>query len=59
MDLLTWALVAFLGALVAGSLGFTGVVKGAGTVAKVLAGIALILALILLVTSFLVGRAAS
>lgn len=55
MGTITGALVALLIAVVAGALGFTGVVKGAGTVAKVVAAICLVIALILLATSFLVG----
>lgn len=47
MDLLTWAIVAFVISLIAGALGFTGVARGAATIAKVLFGIFLVIAIIL------------
>ena len=46
-DLLQWALVALVIAIIAGALGFTGVAKGASNVAKWLFGIFLVLAIIL------------
>ena len=49
MDLLQWAIIAFVISLIAGALGFTGVARGAGTVAKWLFGAFLLIALILLV----------
>lgn len=48
MDLLTWAIVAFVISLIAGALGFTGVAKGAATIAKILFGIFLVIALIII-----------
>ena len=45
-DLLQWAIIAFVIALAAGALGFSGVAKGASTVAKWLFGIFLVLAII-------------
>jgi uncharacterized membrane protein YtjA (UPF0391 family) len=53
MDLLTWAIIAFVLSLIAGALGFGGVARGAATVAKVLFGIFLVIALILLVLALL------
>jgi uncharacterized membrane protein YtjA (UPF0391 family) len=47
MDLLTWAIVAFVISIIAGALGFTGVARGAATIAKVLFGIVLLIAIIL------------
>jgi uncharacterized membrane protein YtjA (UPF0391 family) len=47
--MLTWAIVALLVAIVAGALGFTGVAKGAATIAKVIFGIFLIMAVLLFV----------
>ncbi len=47
MDLLFWAIVALVVSLVAGGLGFTGVAAGAATIAKVLFGIFLVIALVL------------
>lgn len=49
MDLLFWAVVALIVALVAGGLGFTGVARGAATVSYVLFGIFLFIALVLFV----------
>ncbi|MCL4302563.1 MAG: DUF1328 domain-containing protein [Anaerolineae bacterium] len=49
MDLLGWAIVAFIVSLIAGGLGFTGVAQGAATVAKWLFGIFLIIAIILFI----------
>ena len=49
MDLLMWAVIALIVSVVAGALGFSGVAKGAGMIAKVLFGIFLIIALILFV----------
>lgn len=53
MDLLGWAIVAFVISLIAGALGFGGVARGAATIAKVLFGIFLVIALILLVLALL------
>lgn len=47
MDLLTWAIIAVVVAVIAGALGFSGVARGAATIAKVLFGIFLVIALIL------------
>jgi uncharacterized membrane protein YtjA (UPF0391 family) len=49
VSLLWWAFIAFVVAIVAGALGFRGVESGAATIAKVLFGIFLVLALIFLV----------
>jgi uncharacterized membrane protein YtjA (UPF0391 family) len=49
MDLLVWAIVALVISLIAGGLGFTGVARGAGTIAKVLFGIFLVVAVILFI----------
>lgn len=53
MELLTWAIVAFVISLIAGALGFSGVAAGAGKIAKVLFGIFLVLALILFVLAIM------
>ena len=47
--MLTWAIIALVIALIAGALGFTGVAAMAGTIAKVLFGIFLAIALVLFV----------
>lgn len=49
MDLLVWAIAALVISLIAGALGFTGVARGAGTIAKVLFGIFLVIAVILFI----------
>ena len=45
--MLTWAVVALVVSLIAGALGFTGVAQGAATVAKVLFGLFLVIAILL------------
>lgn len=60
MSLLAWAIVAFVIAIVAGSLGFTGIAKGAATIAKVLFGIFLVIAILLIILVALgIGAAAN
>ena len=49
MDLLTWAIIALVVSLIAGSLGFTGVARGAATVAKLLFGLFLVIAVVLFI----------
>lgn len=49
MGLLTWAIIAFVIALFAGALGFTGVAKGAASIGKLLFGVFLVIALIIVV----------
>jgi uncharacterized membrane protein YtjA (UPF0391 family) len=53
MDLLQWALIAFVVAIVAGLLGFTGVAQGAASVGRVLFGLFLIIAAVFLVLALL------
>lgn len=55
MDLLTWAIIALIIAVVAGALGFTGIARGAATVARILFGIFLAIALILFLMLLLLG----
>jgi uncharacterized membrane protein YtjA (UPF0391 family) len=47
--MLTWAIIALVIAIVAGALGFSGVAAAAGTVAKLLFGIFLVIAILLFV----------
>lgn len=49
MDLLWWAIIALVIALVAGGLGFSGVAKGAGTIAKVLFAVFLVIFIVMLI----------
>ncbi len=59
MDLLWWAIIAFVIAIIAGALGFTGVARGAATISKILFGIFLVIALIIVVLILLgIGAAA-
>ena len=53
MDILQWALVAFFVAIVAGLFGFTGVAQGAASIGRVLFGLFLVIAAILLVLALL------
>jgi uncharacterized membrane protein YtjA (UPF0391 family) len=53
MDLLQWALVAFVIAAVAGLFGFTGVSQGAASVGRTLFGLFLVVAAVLLVLALL------
>jgi uncharacterized membrane protein YtjA (UPF0391 family) len=53
MDLLQWALIAFVVAIVAGLFGFTGVAQGAASVGRVLFGLFLVVAAVFLVLALL------
>lgn len=53
MDLLQWALIAFVVAIIAGLFGFTGVAQGAASAGRVLFGLFLIVAVVFLVLALL------
>jgi uncharacterized membrane protein YtjA (UPF0391 family) len=55
--MLKWAIIFFVISLIAGALGFTGIAAGAGRIAKILFGIFLAIALIILVIAILLGEA--
>jgi uncharacterized membrane protein YtjA (UPF0391 family) len=55
--MLKWALIFLVISLVAGALGFTGVARGAGSIAKILFGIFLAIFIILLILALLAGEA--
>ena len=55
--MLKWALIFLVISLIAGALGFTGVARGAGSIAKILFGIFLAIFLILLILALLAGEA--
>ena len=55
--MLKWALIFLVISLVAGALGFTGVARGAGSIAKILFGIFLAIFLVFLVLAILAGEA--
>jgi uncharacterized membrane protein YtjA (UPF0391 family) len=48
MQLLNWALIAFVVAVIAAIFGFTGIARGAASVAKFLFGLFLVVALVLI-----------
>lgn len=53
MSLLGWALIAVVVAVVAAVMGFGGIARGAATVARLLFGIFLVIAVVLLIVNFL------
>lgn len=57
MTLLKWAAIAFVISLVAGALGFTGRASGASSIARVLFGLFLVLAIVIVVIALAVGQA--
>lgn len=57
MKLLRWAAIAFVISIIAAGLGFTGIASGARSIAKVLFGIFLALAIVIVVVAVLIGQA--
>ena len=57
MNLLWWAIIALIVAVVAGALGFTGIARGAATIARILFGIFLVIFIVLLIAGLLAGEA--
>ncbi|MDR7039071.1 MULTISPECIES: DUF1328 domain-containing protein [Methylobacterium] len=57
MTLLKWALIAFVISLIAGALGFTGIASGAASLARILFGLFLVIAIIIVVVAFVIGQA--
>lgn len=55
--MLRWALIFFVISLVAGALGFTGIAAGAGRIARLLFGLFLVLAIVVVVVALLIGQA--
>ncbi|NNM75216.1 DUF1328 domain-containing protein [Enterovirga aerilata] len=55
--MLRWALIFFIISLVAGALGFTGIAAGAGRIARLLFGLFLVLAILVVVVALLIGQA--
>ncbi len=53
MDLLQWALIAFVVAIVSGLFGFTGAAQGAAAVGRVLFGLFLVVAVVFLLLALL------
>jgi uncharacterized membrane protein YtjA (UPF0391 family) len=52
MGLLGWALTAFIIAIVAAVLGFGGIARGAASIGRVLFGLFIIVAIVLLIMNF-------
>lgn len=55
--MLRWALIFFVISLVAGALGFSGIASGAGRIAKLLFGLFLVIAVVVVVVALLIGQA--
>ena len=55
--MLRWALIFFVISLVAGALGFTGIAAGAGRIARILFGLFLVLAIVVVIVALLIGQA--
>ena len=55
--MLKWALIFFVISLIAGALGFTNVASGAAGLAKILFGLFLVIAVIIVVIAFAIGQA--
>lgn len=57
MSLLKWALICFVISVIAGGLGFTGIASGAGALARILFGLFLLIAIVIVVVAFAIGQA--
>lgn len=55
--MLKWALIFFVVSLIAGALGFTGIAAGAGRIARILFGVFLVIAIVVVVVALLIGQA--
>ena len=55
--MLRWALIFFVISLIAGALGFTGIAAGAGRIAKLLFGLFLVVAIVVVVIAVAIGQA--
>ena len=55
--MLRWALIFFVVSLVAGALGFTGIASGAGRIAKLLFGLFLVIAIVVVIIAVSIGQA--
>ncbi|GJD96923.1 DUF1328 domain-containing protein [Methylobacterium iners] len=57
MTLLKWALICFVISLLAAGLGFTGIASGARSLARILFGLFLLLAIVIVVVALAIGQA--
>ena len=55
--MLRWAIIFFVVSLVAGALGFSGIASGARRIAKILFGLFLAIALVVLLIALAIGQA--
>ncbi|MDB5592466.1 DUF1328 domain-containing protein [Enterovirga sp.] len=55
--MLKWAVIFFVVSLIAGALGFTGIAAGAGRIARILFGLFLALAVIVVIIAIAIGQA--
>lgn len=55
--MLKWALIFFVVSLIAGGLGFTNVAAGAAGIARILFGLFLVIAIVIVIFAFAVGQA--
>ncbi|MFE1600124.1 DUF1328 domain-containing protein [Methylobacterium sp. ID0610] len=55
--MLKWALIFFVVSLVAGALGFTNVAAGARGIARLLFGLFLVIAVVIVIVAFALGQA--
>jgi uncharacterized membrane protein YtjA (UPF0391 family) len=57
MTLLKWALICFVISLLAGGIGFTGIASGARSLSRILFGVFLVIAIVIVVLALAVGQA--
>ena len=57
MKLLKWALIAFVISIIAGGLGFTGIASGARSISRLLFGVFLAIAILIVIVAFAIGKA--
>ncbi|WP_019904307.1 DUF1328 domain-containing protein [Methylobacterium sp. 77] len=56
MTLLKWALICFVISLLAGGLGFTGIASGARSLSRILFGVFLVIAIVIVVLAIAAGK---
>jgi uncharacterized membrane protein YtjA (UPF0391 family) len=54
--MLKWAIIALVISFIAGAVGFTGIASAAATVAKILFGVFLVTAVVMLIAAFALGE---
>ncbi len=56
MSLLKWALICFVISIIAGGLGFTGIASGARSLSRILFGVFLVIAIVIVVLAVAAGN---